>query len=602
MAFEDEIVNNQFQLNVIVELGGQTYARFQPDSGITIPDENLILGAVNLQPLAVDLRNVKTTLPTNTFEILDRNGLITTRIGAADNQLLNEPAVIKVGFITGSFDFSDYKIFSSALTTKIIRRPNAYRFSARENQTLTGLIFDSANELSADLSDSEQTQMFLIDVSNFADPLVTGQPEKVEIDEEIIIYTGLNSGANSLTGLTRGDLSSTAASHNTGAVVSRIDTIEGNPLELLLQIMISTPGNTTSNVYDVLSDGLAIDPLVIDISGIEQIAIDNFGASGGGLTAINGGDQYEFIMVSIGSGLSFLELEILQATNTRFIQINGQTSVTLLDQTEPGSAVGTINEDTIIGTPSWNLGTDKTVNKIIVEWNWVEGLKRYTRTSVFEDTESQETFDVVKSLTLRFKGIQAALNGANIVQNRAGRLLLRLASAQTQITARTLFDASAFQIGDELNVVHRYLPDEGGTLGMNDVLEVISRGIDLNTGEVTFGLSYTSFFGLRIGVIAPSPPIDAVINLSTFEVADASNCYAVDFCIIINGEQRIITDVTGDQITVDSDFSSLTVGDIVKFCDYDNQSAGQKAQFASICEDEGTGFPSDGSACFQITI
>jgi len=281
MAFQDELINNQFQLNVVVELGGETYARFQPDSGITIPDENLILGAVNLQPLAVDLRDVRTTLPTNTFEILDIDGIVTNRIGAADNQLLNETAVIKVGFITGSFDFSDYQIFSSALTTKILRRPNAYRFSARENQVLTGLIFDSAGELSADLSDTETTEMFLIDVSNFPDPAVTLQSEKVEIDEEVIIYTGLDSGANSLTGLTRGDLSSTAASHDSGAVVSRIDTITGNPLELLLQIMISTPGNTSGSIYDVLADGLAIDETVIDVAGIEALAVENFGADAG---------------------------------------------------------------------------------------------------------------------------------------------------------------------------------------------------------------------------------------------------------------------------------------------------------------------------------
>jgi len=596
MAFEDELVNNQFQLNVVVELAGQTYARYQPDSGITIPTENLILGNVNLQPLAVDIRDVKTTLPTNTFEILDINGLITTRMGASDNQLLNEPVIIKVGFITGSFDFADYKIFSSSLTTKMTRRPNAYRFSARENQDLSPDVFDSGNELIAALPEGEIDEMFLSDVSAFAD----GPAAFVKIDDEVIQYQIRNVADNKLEDLTRGDENSTEADHDSGAVVNRVDIVQGNPLELLLQIMISTPGNTTSNVYDTLPDGLAIDPLVIDVDGIEEIAIDNFGATGGGLTAISGGDQYRFVLVQTGQALTFFEQEILQATNTRFIQINGQTSIALLDQSVPGAAVGTIDESTIIGTPSWNLGTDKTINRIIVEWAWSEGLERYTRTSVFEDTDSQETFGFIKTLTLRFKGIQAALNGANIVQNRAGRLLLRLASAQTQITARTLFDSADFQIGDELNVIHRYLPDEGGTLGMSDQLEVISRGIDLNTGEVTFGLSYTSFFGLRIGVIAPSPPIDAVIDLSTFEVTDASDCYGEDFCIIINGEQRIIIDVTGDQITVDSDFSSLTVGDIVKFCDYDNQSAGQKGRFASICQDEGTGFPSDGSECFQI--
>lgn len=592
MSFTDELENSEFQLNIIIEMGGETYARFQPDSGIVIPDENLIVGAATLQPFTVDIRDVKSSLPSSTFDLLDEDAIMTGRIGDSANQLLNEPTVIKVGFITGSFDFTDYRIFSSGFSTTITRKSNTYKFSVRENQDLQGEIFTGGNELVADLSDSETTTMFLGDVSEFFDQ------GTVQVNEEFITFTARDTDLNTLSNLTRSTLNSTAAEHPAGETVFQGFELEGNPLQLLLQLLISPGGGT---VYDVLPDGLGIDATAIDVTGIEQLAIDNFGATLG-VSGIEGGDQYRFFLANTGNALKFLEAEILQATNTRFVQKEGQTSIVLLDQAVAGSATQTMDEDTIIGTPGYRIGSDKLVNRITVDWNFSPGLNRYTRTTVEEDLESQTNFGVVKSFTMRFKGIQADLNGANIVRERATRLLSRLSSAQTTITAKTFLANAELEVGEEVNVQHRYLPDEGGTLGINDTLEVISRGFDLNSGTIKYVLSYTSFFGLRIGVIAPSPLVDAVTSLSIFDVpAGDGSCYQIGFCIIINGEERTIIDVTGDTITVDSDFTILTVGDIVKFCDYDKQSSGQKDSFASISQDE-NGFPSDSTKSYNITF
>ena len=136
-------------------------------------------------------------------------------------------------------------------------------------------------------------------------------------------------------------------------------------------------------------------------------------------------------------------------------------------------------------------------------------------------------------------------------------------------------------MGDKVNFIHRYLPDQGGSLGISDDLEIISRGYDLNTGTINFKFAYTSFSGLRLGLIAPSPLIVSVTDQSIFEIPDGT-CYDIDYVIIINGETRTIIDVTANIITVDLDFTAIMAGDKVTFEDYNNASEGQHAKYAFV--------------------
>ena len=563
MTWETELSNSQFQLNIVITMDGINYARFQVDSGLVIDSENLIVGSTSLPASTVDLRNVRTTLASNTFTLLDVDGLISSRIGASASTLLNVPVIIRAGFITGSYDFADYEILSSATITAIKKGQNQYTFTAKETTSALNVdIYDDFNTLAAALAEGETTEMLLDDVSVFADS------GTVNIGSEFITYTGRDVGLNKLTSLTRGDLASTAAAHNDGAKVFRVDTISDNPINLLLQLMISPGGGGT---YDVLTDGAGINQTTIDVAAIEAIRDSTFPS-----------DTYRFQMVDVNDALAFLETELLQATNTRFITVNGKISLALLDQATIGEVLPEINEDSITGFPSWNTGSDKIVNRIIMNYNFSAGTNSFTRTDTFNDTDSQSIFDKTNTITFSFKGIEAALNGAAIVANRANRLLGRLASAQTSISCKTLFTNANYQVGDKIRFIHRYLPDLGGALGIDDDLEVISRGYDLNSGTIAFKLSYTSASGLRLGLIAPSPLIVSVASQSIFDVPDGS-AYEIDYIIDIDGELRTIVDVTGNTLTVDIPF--VTVLDNTKrvnFPDYDASSEGQHAKYAYV--------------------
>jgi len=564
MSFISELSNPQFQTNVVISMAGQTYSRFQIDSGLIIPIENIIVSTANLPALTVDIRNVRTALPSNTFELLDYNSIISNRMGSSETRLLNEEVIIYIGFVTGSYPWTEYKEFARGNINSINKKENAYVFSSRASiDYLQKTIFSKFDSLSQPLTDVGTSELFLYDVSMFPDS------GTVKVGNEFISYTGRDTTLDRLTGLTRGNLSSVPEEYEADENVFRVDLIEGNPLTLLLQIMISGGGG---GIYDVLPDGLGIDPLKINVAEIESIRNQFFPT-----------DIYRFYLYETGEALSFLETEILQATNTRFISEEGLIGIAILDQVIIGEPTPTIDEDSSSGFPQWTTNSDKVVNQIIMQYNYSPGLNKFTKTETFDDLPSQEAFGKVTTLIYKSKGIQADLDGAGIVSNRATRLLARLSTPQTEIKVKAFFSNADLQVGDKITFEHRYLPGATGGLGIRDQMEIMSKGLNLNDGTLSLSLQYTSFISVRLAVISPSPLIIDVLSDSEFEVENYGIGYEVGYNIRINNEQRAILTVNGNIITVDSDFSfPLTVGMRLKFVDYNNATDEQKQKYIFI--------------------
>jgi len=350
--------------------------------------------------------------------------------------------------------------------------------------------------------------------------------------------------------------------------------------------MISNGGGGT---YDVLPDGLGISPSKINVAQIEAIRTQFFPS-----------DTYRFYLYELGNALEFLETEILQATNTRFISEEGMIGIAILDQVIIGAPTPTIDENTSSGFPQWSTNSDKVINQIIMQYNFSPGLDKYTKTQIFDDLPSQASFGKITTLTYKSKGIQADLDGAGIVSNRATRLLARLSTPQTEIRVKTFFSNADLQVGDKITFDHRYLPGATGGLGIHDQMEIMSRGLDLNSGTIAISLQYTSFISVRIGVIAPSPLIINVISDSEFEVDNYGIGYEIGYNVRINNEERTIINVSGNILTVDSDFSfPLNIGMMVKFVDYNNATDEQKQEYIFISPTGGN-FP-DGKKNYLIS-
>lgn len=597
MSYETELANKQFQTNIVLKIGDNWYGNDQVDSdsgdimgtGVGVPANHVgLVQNVKVNPIQFDIKSVNTTTQTLSFELLDKDAIISNEIGMEDNAFLELPVLCYAGFITGSFDFADYKLISETTTKRITKKQNVYAFESAELVSLLDApIFDLSTALDGDVA-SGDTSLALIDS--------TGWPTSgmLRIDDEYIVFTGRS--GNILTGLSRGDLSSLAADHDDGAPAFLVyQSGDINPITWLLQILVSPGGGSA---YDVLDDGLGIDQSKIDIAGFEQIRTDFFDL-----------ELFRFYSHDIGKASTYIQDEILKATNMRLFSQDGKIKGAVLDQINIGGTPPVVDEDTIMGFPGWSITSDTIVNKVIINYGYSEGEDKFSRTVIATNDDSIATFGEKDAIEMSFKGIKTDLNGQTIAQNRADRLLARLSTPQSQITVSTQFDKSNLNFGETVNLVHRYLPQPGGGLGLNSQLEVISRAVDFGAGKADYKLAYTSYANLRIGLIAPSSQIDSIVDQSTFDLQAGEGQYwlagykVVLFNVVTNAflpdAVNEIASVVGDTITMVNPWSStLTTDFILRFAQYDEVSDEQKSLYAFVGYNSGAF--GDGIKDYQI--
>ena len=130
MTYQTELANNSFQTNIVVAIGDTPtyFAKYIPDSGLT-PDY-LTLSAVAVNPTSIDLKKVKTTIPSTTITINDKDGGFSLFMGSNENSLIGERVRVYLGRITGSFAWSDYFLINDYRVKSINKSPNLYKISA----------------------------------------------------------------------------------------------------------------------------------------------------------------------------------------------------------------------------------------------------------------------------------------------------------------------------------------------------------------------------------------------------------------------------------------------------------------------------------------
>ncbi|MCK5644456.1 MAG: hypothetical protein KAJ19_26890 [Gammaproteobacteria bacterium] len=577
MSFETVAQDPTSVLNLVIKIDDVYFAQSQVDSGLVVDADKLgLIRTAKISGNSVDIRDVKTSISNLTFDLIDANSSISTFLMSKRNNYLEDRVQLFAGFTTGTFDFSDYKEFAITKLKTVTKGDNRYSFVAQElTSEIKKEAFFTESSLDGNISDTA-TELTLLDAEEFPD---SGQ---VKIGNEYITYNGKTD--NTLENLSRGNLAGQAEDHKDGDTVSLVTELEDNPIDMMLDIMQNTLGIPSSD---------------IDINSFTDIRDVFFPLS-----------EVRFFITGLEDTLTFFEDEILQVINCRMTSVDGLISLAILDQTDFKVQPRALDEGSIIGTPRWQITSKKLTNRIEILWNYSEGERRYSRTSTFDDQDSIDIYGVQKTLTYEFKGVKADIDGSLLVENMGARLLARLKNTQAKITSSCFFEESDLKIGEDVSLSHRFLPQQGGTLGMSDQrLEIMSKAFDFENKRVIFDLQFTSFSNLRVGLIAPSPLIVSVTDQRTFEVPIGSqylpgyklrlwdvnaNDYYPDVAIEIES-------VVGNTITMKSDFSTpLTTNVKVKFPIYSESSSQQIAKYAYVAPN--TGFFNDNSKAYEILI
>lgn len=593
-AYEIELGKKNFRSNVVIKLIGQYFAIHQPDSGLIIPSPfDKSVKSIIVNPTQVDLLRANQTIANYSFRLLDKDESITALIKERANAFSGQEVEIYVGRITGSFDFADYFKLPTVKVKQISHSENAYYFSCSEiTDRMQKGVFNLAGKLEDAILAATSTFTLVNDTTNWP---VSGTGK---LEDEFFSWSGKDDSLRELTGVLRGLKGTDAVDHDAGTDISWVYDVTENPLNILLKLLISGGGG---GVYDVYEDGLGIDQNLVDITEIESIR-----------DAIFFGEQFSYSLYDIDDCLQFIEDEILLGCNLRLITSNaGKISIAVLDQSVFGTSLMSIDETTISAYPSWEVTDDDIQNVIEFQWDWDEGTQNFLQLSTYKNQDSIDVNGEREAYQVALKGPRVALDGQTIIDDRSDRFLQRFASSNPKISLKTQIDTHIAELGSKVLVQSSQIPSNTGTLEFATELEVISRGINFETGDVTLKVAFTSYSDIRKCYIAPSDIAITIVDQRTVIVAAGrGDAYSLGWKMrlwdIVGisytvDSVNIIESIAGDKITFVNDWVTLlTAGNFrIKFADYDDATIDQRRY--CFISDSGNDFP-DGSSTYRITF
>jgi hypothetical protein len=595
MTYASEIVNKRFIPNVVILFKGVYWAIRQPDSGLTVAAQRLAVEQVAINPTKVDPYAANTTINTYTFKLIDKDYAVTVLFDGVTKFFQNEQVSIWIGRCGVDMPFADYLKLPDTFVKSVSKDGSAYSFKTTEaKDRLNRPAFNEKNKLEVDIVIATTE----IDAAVTIDPARFPAAGLIKIEDEFISYASLDLINNRFSGCIRGEKNSIPADHNAGATIFLVTEITENPVDVLLQCLISSGGG---GAYDVLPDGAGVDETLINVTKFEQIRDEFFTAQ-----------TYELLLYGIDNILNYLEEEILFPNELRIISDNtSKISLVILNRKIFDDDQPVINHDTIIKQPAYEVTDSEIINVVEVEYDFSEGSGKYRKLIILEDADSITDFGKRDALSLKLKGVQQALDGANIATDIAQRFLNRFSYPKPEISFSTHLDKSLILLGDKPEVVSATLPSDTGELNFAESLEVIERGINWKTGDVKFKVAFTSFTGIRECYLAPSDTVVSFTTQKSLTVGSGRGALyrpgwkmrlydntARDYADLQVNE---ISTVVGDVVTFVDDWTTTLLNTVhrIMFCDYDDAVDSQKRY--CFISDDGLNFM-DGRKSFQITL
>lgn len=571
-TYQSELESQKvFKGNIIIRFLGEYFSLHTPDSGLTLKKkyEN-ILGSTILNPTTVDPKRVSTTIATNSIKLIDKKNVISALVKDKGLALIGQQVEIWIGRVGVGMAFSDYLKLPTTRIKKITKQDDSFTFStSEETDRMARPIFHDSTRILGNILAATSTIVAKDDITDFP------SSGFFHVDDEFISYASKDDATKTFSGCVRGEFNTIPAAHEDDTAAFVATQITANPIDIILQILTSGGGG---GAYDVLDDGLGIDQNLIDIAEIESIRDELFADA-----------TFQLGLYGVENALAdILEKELLAPNNLRFTySANSKITLAVLDKAIFIESVNTMDHDSITKTPKLDIDDNKIVNRIEILWGFDESTGKMASKSVFKDASSIATYGERSPLNFSFKAIKPALNGSALVSKFATAMLARLSIPNPEISLTTHINKSLLNVGSKARLETTKIPNDSGQLNFAEELEVVSRSVNYETGDVTFKLAFTSFTGVRSCYLAPSDTFAVITSQSVAEVGAGRgafwragwkvklwdnnlNAYTADAV-------NTIESIDGDEITFENAWSTtITTHHRLKFCDYDDATNEQK--------------------------
>lgn len=450
----------------------------------------------------------ETSIASANFTLINLNGEISDVV--AKYTMKNRLVTIYQGF--DGIPESAYAIFFQGQINNWQKSYDAtqYQFSVVDaKKQLKATILSGLTKLTSDYNPGNG-MINVADATGFATKTdyfdALGARNYLRIKDSLYSYTSVSD--TTFSGLTLVQLNSNGTSldeaHQNGEDVSNYVLFQGNPVTILLNLILSTGNGTnysgTGTNYDVYptSQGVGVPYSLVNISSFETQ----------GALYVSGFYFQQFYQ-NENECLKFIQSEILRQINA-FIFVNQQGQLDINFYYEPvGTLSAILLDDTnIIGTPQFdaNLQTGNNFyNEIDVSYDYQPVPDFFVTEVLIEDETSQQKYEETSSLAVESRFVKSNYGGALIADRIGSILLSRFESPPPVITLDTLYTNHLLEPGNRVyldsSVVPNYVTGIDG--GAPILCEVISVGVNSNS-SVTLTLLGIGFNNTdRLATIGP---------------------------------------------------------------------------------------------------
>jgi len=585
MNYAEALPDKKYIPNVVIRFASTYFSIRQPDSGLTVPATTVgLVTSLSLNPSTVDPFRPSVAINTNSFKLIDRGDAVTALFNGNTELFQGELCEIWLGRVGVGMPFSDYLKLTDTYIHKVSRADGSYSFSTQEvKDRLNKDVFSEQNKLGASILPATTAITLQSPPANSSG--------LIKINNEFISYTGVS--GNQITGCIRGEEGSTPASHDFGDDVFFCEVVSGNPIDLLLQLLISPAGG---GPYSVLNDGANIDDALVDVAEFEKIRDEFFV-----------GQTYDFILYQVDNLKAFIEQEILSPAGIRLrSNLNSKIGLGILNKPVINIDAPDLDDDQLTKRPTYSVDETKIVNHLNIQWGYDWPTEKFTKITTYNDAASVASFGDRKAVNLNFKGVTTQAD----VDEIAANYFLRFAYPKPLIDTNAHLSASGWGLLEKPTLYSNQVPTSAGNLNFGDSVEILQKAINYQTGDVRFQLSFTQFTGLRVCFIAPSDTILTFTDQKTVNVgAGRGSQYRVGWVMRLYDNTtrdwtadplNTITGISGDTLTFQNNWTTTLVNSQFKvtFADYDDVTDQQK-RFCFI-SDNGNTF-SDGLPSYLIS-
>lgn len=457
----------------------------------------------------IDIATGKSTISSITFTLLDIGGDI-SRI-CTNYTMKNRLVTVYEGY--EGIDEADFNPVYSGQINNWTRTSDgtAYTFTVTDAlKQLTTKILNGKTQLTADYKPGDST-ISVTNTDKFADAsdLYDGMDARnyLRLNDSVFSYTGKTeksfNGVALVAQLSNGQPQ--AETIQAGADVVNFVLYQGNPVTLMLQIILSTGDGTnysgTGTNYDVLpaNQGIGVPYTLINVTNFET-------------------QRDRFVAWMYFSGYFFKDEDCLKFLEKHFFQqlccylfINksGQLDIKLFYYPLPTLDTVTLDDSNIIGVPQMdaNLQTGNAFfNEIDVKWDYQPVPDFYVNEQITDQLTSQQQFEEISIMEIEAQFVKTRYNGFRIVDRMTNIMLKRFAFPLPIFTVECFYMEHLINPGDTVILDSSVVPSFlSGRFEGSITCECIVSAPDFENGKTRLTLLGTgALSNKRYAVIGPA--------------------------------------------------------------------------------------------------